>query len=133
MTKSPLFPYCDMDTFSTQSVHYGINHPLFLQSPSLNMETVQESHNSLKLSFTNIQDLHSNFVDCESFLESNPPDILALCVSIPRCYKDVNVSSFFPCTARLWNSLPTESFPLTYDISGFKSRINRHILTRGSF
>ena len=28
-----------------------------------------ELHNSLKLSFTNIQDLHSNFVDCESFLE----------------------------------------------------------------
>ena len=38
-----------------------------------------ESHNSLKLSFTNIWGLHSNFVDCESFLESNSPDILALC------------------------------------------------------
>ena len=38
-----------------------------------------ESHNSLKLSFTNIRGLHSNFVDCESFLESNSPDILALC------------------------------------------------------
>ena len=38
-----------------------------------------ELHNSLKLSFTNIQDLRSNFVDCESFLESNSPDILALC------------------------------------------------------
>ena len=37
-----------------------------------------ESHNSLKLSLTNIQGLHSNFVDCESFLESNSPDILAL-------------------------------------------------------
>ena len=23
---------------------------------------------------------------------------------------------FFPCTARLWNSLPVESFPLTYDL-----------------
>ena len=38
-----------------------------------------ESRNSLKLSFTNIQGLPSNFVDCESFLESNSPDILALC------------------------------------------------------
>ena len=27
----------------------------------------------------NIQGLPSNFVDCESFLESNSPDILALC------------------------------------------------------
>ena len=38
-----------------------------------------ELQNSLKLSFTNIQGLHSNFVDCESFLESNSPDILARC------------------------------------------------------
>ena len=37
-----------------------------------------ESHNSLKLSFTNIRGLRSNFVDCEFFLESNSPDILAL-------------------------------------------------------
>ena len=38
-----------------------------------------QSHNSLTLSFTNIQGRRSNFVDCESFLESNSPDILALC------------------------------------------------------
>ena len=38
-----------------------------------------EPHNSLKLSFTNIRGLRSNFVECESFLESNSPDILALC------------------------------------------------------
>ena len=38
-----------------------------------------ESHNSLKLAFTNIWGLCSNFVDCESSLESNSPDILALC------------------------------------------------------
>ena len=38
-----------------------------------------ESHNSLKLSFTNTRGLRSNFVDRESFLELNAPDILALC------------------------------------------------------
>ena len=39
-----------------------------------------EPYNSLKLCFTNIGDLHSNFVEYESFLESNSPDILtALC------------------------------------------------------
>ena len=38
-----------------------------------------ESHNSLKLSFTNIQSLCSNFVEYEPFLESNSPDTLALC------------------------------------------------------
>ena len=47
-------------------------------------------------------------------------------VTIPRCYKDVYVNSSFPRTARLWNSL-------TYDLSGFKSRINRHLLTVGFF
>ena len=54
-------------------------------------------------------------------------------VTIPRCYIDVYVNSFFPWTAKLWNSLLIECFPLTYDLSGFKSRINRHLLTVGSF
>ena len=53
-------------------------------------------------------------------------------VTISRCYKDVYVSSFFSRTARPWNSLPTEWFPLTYDLKGFKSRINRHLLSAGS-
>ena len=39
-------------------------------------------------------------------------------VTIPRCYKDVYVYIFFPYTAKLWNSLPAESFPLTYNLSG---------------
>ena len=38
-----------------------------------------ESNNSLKLSFMNIRGLHFNFLDCDPFLESNSPDILALC------------------------------------------------------
>ena len=54
-------------------------------------------------------------------------------VTIPRCYKDVYVNSSFSRTARLWNSLPIKCFPLTYDLSGFKSRINRYLLTVGSF
>ena len=54
-------------------------------------------------------------------------------VTIPSCYKDVYANTFFPDTARLWNSLPIECFPLTYDLNGFKSTINRHLLTVGSF
>ena len=38
-----------------------------------------ESHKSLELSITNIWDLCSNFIDCESLFESNSSDILALC------------------------------------------------------
>ena len=54
-------------------------------------------------------------------------------VTIPRCYKHVYVNSFFPRTARLWNSLPIECFPLTYNLNGFKSIISRDLLTVGSF
>ena len=54
-------------------------------------------------------------------------------VTILRCYKDVYVNSFFPDTTRLWNALPIECFPLTYNLTGFKSRINRDLLTVGSF
>ena len=38
-----------------------------------------EPYTSLNLSFTNIAGLGSNFVECESFFETNSPDILALC------------------------------------------------------
>ena len=41
-----------------------------------------ESQNFLKPSFTNIEGLRSNFVECKSFLEANStdiPDILTLC------------------------------------------------------
>ena len=37
-------------------------------------------------------------------------------VTIPRCYKDVYVNSFFPRIARLSNSLPIECFLSTYDL-----------------
>ena len=54
-------------------------------------------------------------------------------VTIRRCYKDVHVNSFFPHTAKLRNYVPIECFPMSYDLNGFKSRINRHLLTWGSF
>ena len=43
------------------------------------MAILSKACSSLKLSFANIRGLRSNFVNCESFLESNSPDILALC------------------------------------------------------
>ena len=54
-------------------------------------------------------------------------------VTIPRCCKYVYVNSFFSCTARLRYYLPRECFPLTYNLNGFKSRINRHLSTVSSF
>ena len=53
-------------------------------------------------------------------------------VTIARCYKDIYVNNFCPQTARLWNSLLIECFPLKYDLNGSKSRINRYLLTVGS-
>ena len=54
-------------------------------------------------------------------------------VTILKFYKDVCVNSFFPRTARLWHCLPIECCPLTHYLNGFKSRVNRHLLTVGSF
>ena len=53
--------------------------------------------------------------------------------TIPKCYKNAYVNSFFPPTARLWNSRLRECFPLTYDLNDFQSKINRHLLSVGSF
>ena len=50
---------------------------------------------------------------------------------LDSCYKDVN--SFFPRTVRLWNSLPAECYPLTYDLNGIKSRVSRGLFSMGSF
>ena len=50
-------------------------------------------------------------------------------VAILRCFKDVYINSFFPCSARLWNFLSIERFSLTYNLKGFNFRINRHLLT----
>ena len=44
----------------------------------------------------------------------------------PPCRKG-GVPSMFPCTARIWNSLPTECIPLTYNVNTCKSRINKHL------
>ena len=42
-------------------------------------------------------------------------------------------TEFFSCTAQLWNSMVTECYPLTYDLNGFKSRVNRYLLSLGFF
>ena len=42
--------------------------------------------------------------------------------TIPRCYMDVYVNSFFPRIARLRNSLPIGYLSLTYDLNSFKSK-----------
>ena len=54
-------------------------------------------------------------------------------VATPQCYKDVYVNGFFPHIARIWSFLPIECFPFTYDLSGFKFRINKHLSTACSF
>ena len=67
-----------------------------------------ESHNFLKLRFTNIRGFCSNFTECEFFLESHSPDILALCetnlghlidsgnVSVKGYSGNVSVRGYFP-------------------------------------
>ena len=40
--------------------------------------------------------------------------------------KDAYVNSFFGCTERPWNFLQAEIFPLTYDLNGFNTRVNKH-------
>ena len=53
--------------------------------------------------------------------------------TIPGCYKDVYINSFFACAEKLWNSFSEECFPLIYDLNGFKSRVNKHLLFVCSF
>ena len=70
-------------TFCTQTYHLLKNcHMKWLSEMTMLLKGRKpdkfESHISLKLSFTNIRGLCSNFVKCESFVKSSSPDILAL-------------------------------------------------------
>ena len=42
-------------------------------------------------------------------------------------------TNVLPHTARFWNPLSKERFSFTDDRNGFKSRVNIHLLTVGSF
>ena len=57
-----------------------------------------ELDNTVKLSFTNLWSLHSNFVECKSFLKLNSCDILAVCETN---LNDSNDSSNFSVTGYL--------------------------------
>ena len=77
-------------------------------------------------------DLHLNWVNWFHylFLESGLLVIQIDCMILLSPFLDVlrifRSTVFFPCIATFW------SFPLTDDLSGFKSRINR-LLSVGSF
>ena len=68
-----------------------------------------EPHGSLKFSFTNIRGLCSNFVECESSLESNSPDSLA-------------VWDKLGCLNWFWQ-FPCEGLP-SFDSEGFVTHID---------
>ena len=63
-------PFCFWPIFNS------MNHGHIIKGCKPRNFTLQ---NSLKLSFINIWGLSSNFVDCDSFLKWQSPDIFALC------------------------------------------------------
>ena len=65
-----------------------------------------------------------------SFLAHQNSGILSLPLALSLW---LSPSRSLPLVLSLSLSLPIECFPLTYDLSGFKSRINKHLLTLGSF
>ena len=102
--------------------------PTFVGSP----EPLAHGRNIVSLSLFckyNFGESSSELAELVSFLYS--------CGRCTRCFnnklcsfsviivKCVFANSFFPCTLRLWHSLPVECSPLTYDING----LNTYILT----
>ena len=70
------------------------------------------------LTFTNIQGLHSNFVDCEYFLDSNSPDILALCeinLDVSINFGNFSVRDYLPLIRK--DGYEKEGLPFAQDLS----------------
>ena len=68
-------------------------------------------------------DVHLNWPKwfCFVILVGGPLFILISCMIILSIFldaEDVYINSFFPRTTKLWNSLPVECFPLTFDLNG---------------
>ena len=95
-----------------------------------------ESHNSLKLTFTSIGGLCSNFVECESSLESRSPNILAQCqtnLDDSTDYGNSSVRSYLPIT---WKDSVTymhglafyvkEGLPFPWDLS-LENSVNSYL------
>ena len=86
-----------------------------------------ESRNSLKLSFTYIWGLRSNFAESEYFLESNSPDILALCETNLDDLIDFGNFSLKGYFTKVWKDSATnmhghavymkEGLPFAWDLS----------------
>ena len=54
----------------------------------------------------------------------NHPHTLEVPDSMKKCF---HANSFFPRTVKLWNSLPSDCFPLSYNIDKFKKKVNQHL------
>jgi len=48
-------------------------------------------------------------------------------VMVPTTHTETYARTFFPSTAKLWNSLPASCFPEAYDLQHFKSNVNKHL------
>ena len=48
-------------------------------------------------------------------------------VVVPRFKHNFYANSFFPRTAKLWNSLPADCFPPSYNLGVFKSNVNKFL------
>ncbi|CAH2217694.1 jg26592 [Pararge aegeria aegeria] len=55
-------------------------------------------------------------------------DLHPYVVDIPRTRTKCFASSFLIRTARIWNALPASIFSSAYNMSTFKSRVNRRLL-----
>ena len=83
-------------------------------------------------------DVHLNWLKWFHFLilEGGLLVILIDCMIFPSAFLDVTKISMSTVSFLVQldcNSLAVECFPLTYVLNGFKSRIDRDLLTVGSF
>ena len=73
-----------------------------------------------------LDDVHLNWLNWFCFLILGEVHSFFRLIAWFFRHHSVTILSSF--TARLWNFFPVEWFPWTYDLNGFKSRIDRQIL-----
>lgn len=79
------------NTYTFDNIQFNVKNPLIVSNAEKNIRNYKVF--CILLCLISIQDIQSNFIACESFPESNSPDIFALCeTNLENSTKPISIS-----------------------------------------
>ena len=81
----------NVEILTLLTIQFNVKNPLIVSNAEKNIRNYKVF--CILLCLISIQDIQSNFIACESFPESNSPDIFALCeTNLENSTKPISIS-----------------------------------------